>query len=61
VTFDPPVPPGKIITIGLRPTRNPLYDGVYLFRVTAFPPGEKATGQFLGFGRLQFYTDGNSD
>lgn len=61
VTFDPPVPPGKTVTIGLRTVRNPLFDGIYLFSVTAFPAGEQANGQFLGFGRLQFYTDGGSD
>jgi hypothetical protein len=55
VTFDPPVAPGRTITIGLRPVRNPLFSGVYLFGVTAFPPGEKAHGQFLGFGRFHFY------
>ena len=60
VAFDPPLQPGKTVTIGIRPVRNPLYDGVYLFGVTAFPPGEQAAGQFLGFGRLQFYTDGNN-
>ena len=60
VTFDPSVAPGKTVTIGIRPVRNPLYDGVYLFGVTAFPPGEQAAGQFLGFGRLQFYTDGDN-
>lgn len=60
VTFDPPVPPGKTVTIGLLPVRNPRYDGVYLFGVTAFPAGEQAAGQFLGFGRLHFYTDGNT-
>lgn len=60
VTFDPPVLPGKTVTIGLRPVINPRYDGVYLFGVTAFPAGEQTTGQFLGFGRLQFYTDGNT-
>ena len=58
VTFSPPVPPGKTVTIGLRPVRNPMFPGVYLFGVTAFPPGEKTHGQFLGFGRLHFY---NSD
>lgn len=58
VTFDPPVPPGKIVTIGLRPVRNPRIAGVYLFGVTAFPPGEKSHGQFLGFGRLHFYGGG---
>lgn len=61
VTFDPPVPPGKTVTIALRTIRNPRYDGIYLFGVTAFPPGEQAVGQFVGYGRLQFYTDGNSD
>ncbi|MUL37370.1 DUF2808 domain-containing protein [Gloeocapsopsis dulcis] len=55
VTLDPPVAPGRTITIGLRPVRNPLFSGVYLFGVTAFPPGEKAHGQFLGFGRFHFY------
>lgn len=54
ITFDPPIPPGKIVTIGLRSVHNPLYSGVYLFGVTAFPFGQKSHGQFLGFGRLQF-------
>jgi hypothetical protein len=59
VTFDPPVTPGKTVTIGLRPVENPSFPGVYLFGVTAFPPGEKSHGQFLGFGRLHFYSDGD--
>lgn len=54
VTFDPPVAPGTTVTVGLRPERNPLTDGLYLFGVTAFPAGESAYGQFLGYGRLQF-------
>ncbi len=54
VLFDPPVSAGKTVTIGLRPRRNPLSDGVYLFGVTAYPAGEKAYGQFLGYGRLDF-------
>lgn len=57
VTFDPPVTPGKTVTIGLRPVYNPMFSGVYLFGVTAFPPGEKSHGQFLGFGRLHFYSN----
>jgi hypothetical protein len=57
ITFNPPVPPGEIVTISLSPHRNPL-DGVYLFGVTAFPAGAKPHGQFLGFGRLQFYGTG---
>lgn len=58
VTFAPPVTPGQTVTIGLRPVHNPRSSGVYLFGVTAFPPGEKSHGQFLGFGRLHFYGDG---
>ncbi|BCL37315.1 DUF2808 domain-containing protein [Nostoc sp. MS1] len=60
ITFDPPVEPGKTITIGLKPLQNPSISGVYLFGVTAFPPGEKTHSQFLGFGRLQFYNYGRS-
>lgn len=58
IRFDPPVPPGRTLTIGLRPYQNPTVGGVYLFGVTAFPAGEKPNGQFLGFGRLQFYDSG---
>lgn len=54
VTFDPPISPGKTVTLLLRPVHNPLRGGVYLFGVTAFPAGEKSKGQFLGFGRLEF-------
>jgi len=54
ITFNPPVPPGRTIIIGLHAVRNPLYGGIYLYGVTAFPAGEKSHGQFLGFGRLQF-------
>ncbi len=61
VNFNPPVPPGKTVTIGLRPVKNPMFPGVYLFGVTAFPVGEKSHGQFIGFGRLHFYSDGGSD
>jgi hypothetical protein len=59
VNFDPPVPPGQTVTIALSPDRNPLYGGVYLFGVTAFPQGAKSYGQFLGFGRLHFYESGH--
>ncbi|MBR8839258.1 MAG: DUF2808 domain-containing protein [Stigonema ocellatum SAG 48.90 = DSM 106950] len=56
LTFAAPVPPGRTITIGLKPEQNPSVQGVYLLGVTAFPAGEKAYGQFLGYGRLQFYS-----
>jgi len=62
VTFNPPIPPGRTVTVRLEPRRNPDIGGVYLFGVTAFPQGAKAKGQFLGFGRLHFYDsfDGGS-
>ncbi|MBD2357555.1 DUF2808 domain-containing protein [Tolypothrix sp. FACHB-123] len=60
LTFDPPVAPGKTITIALQPQQNPSVSGVYLFGVTAFPAGEKSHGQFLGFGRLHFYNHGRT-
>jgi hypothetical protein len=61
VNFEQPIPPGKTITIGLKPAENPFNSGVYLFGVTAFPAGEKSHGQFIGFGRLHFYSDGGID
>ncbi|AKG24540.1 hypothetical protein IJ00_09240 [Calothrix sp. 336/3] len=54
VSFDRAIAPGSTVTIGLRPYKNPMAGGIYLFGVTAFPP-EQTTGEFLGFGRLQFY------
>lgn len=53
VTFDPPVAPGSKVRIGLYATRNPDVGGVYLYGITAFPPGEPSYGQFLGYGRIQ--------
>jgi hypothetical protein len=55
VVFDPPIPPGALITVGLKPKRNPDYSGVYLFGVTAFPAGEKPLGLYLGVRSLSFY------
>lgn len=54
IVFDPPVPPGTTVTLRLQPKRNPRQDGIYLFGVTAYPPGADPYGQFLGYGRLQF-------
>lgn len=52
---DRSIPPGSKVTIGLKPKRNPDLGGVYLFGVTAFPPGERSLGLYLGAGRLHFY------
>jgi hypothetical protein len=58
-TFDPPIPANSELTrkliLGLKPFRNPRYDGVYLFSVSAFPDGDRPNKQFLGYGRLNFY------
>lgn len=59
VNFNPPVPPGKRVTIALAPYQNPAYGGIYLFGVTAFPQGDPAYGQFLGFGRISIYDRGS--
>jgi hypothetical protein len=59
LTFDPPVTTVGSITIALQPYQNPWSSGVYLFGVTAFPAGAKSYGQFLGYGRLQFYSNGH--
>lgn len=53
IAFDPPVPPGKTVTVALRAKHNPS-EGTYLFGVTAFPAGEERAGKFLGYGRLHF-------
>jgi hypothetical protein len=55
VTFLEPVAPGKTLTVGLKPKRNPQYEGIYLFGVTVFPRGDKPSGLYLGVGRLHFY------
>lgn len=58
-TFNPPIQPGRTVTIALRPYQNPSVGGVYLYGVTAFPgSGEPAYGQFLGFGRFNIYESG---
>ena len=54
VVFDPPVEPGRQITVALKAHHNPR-DGIYLYEVTALPPGISGAGQRVGLGRLNFY------
>lgn len=54
VNFEPPVAPGQLVTVGLRPQRNPRLDGIYVFRVTAIPEGEQPQAHIAGHGRLNF-------
>ncbi|PSB15680.1 DUF2808 domain-containing protein [Phormidesmis priestleyi ULC007] len=57
IVFAQPVQPGSTVTLAFEAT-NPTYGGVYEFGLTAFPDGENGIGQFLGFGRLNFYSGG---
>lgn len=57
VTFNKPLAPGQIVTIALRPFRNPIYEGVYLFELTTLPSSPSTQAQTIGIGRLQFYQD----
>ncbi|MEC4892249.1 MAG: DUF2808 domain-containing protein [Oscillatoria sp. PMC 1051.18] len=57
VNFEPAIPPGTTFTVGLKPKRNPLYGGVYLFGVTVFPAAEIPYPLYIGVGRMHFYGD----
>lgn len=61
ISFDPPLPPGNTITIGLRPPRTPRSSGVYQFGVTALPVGEQPHEYFLGYGRITLFDIDNDD
>ena len=58
ITFAPAIAAGKTVTIGLYANRNPDAGGIYLYGVTAFPSGDQAVGQFLGYGRIPIYDSG---
>jgi Protein of unknown function (DUF2808) len=55
VIFDPPIEPGKMITIRFHPVRNPGIGGRYLYGIAAFPVGTQPHGQFLGYGEIRIY------
>ncbi len=56
INFDSPIPPGTTFTIRLKAVRNPITEGVYVFRVFAFPSGDNSTGLNLGVGQINFYS-----
>lgn len=60
LTFDPPIQPGRILTIRLNPVRNPAIAGTYLYGVTTFPVGTQPFGHFIGVGQIRIY-DSNQD
>lgn len=54
IVFDKPVEPGQAVTVALKVKQNPQVPSVYLFGVTAYPPGENSPGLYLGVARLHF-------
>jgi hypothetical protein len=54
LNFPTPVAGGQTLTIAISPYQNPLLSGIYQFKVTAFPPGASARGQYLGYARFHF-------
>jgi hypothetical protein len=57
IVFDKPVQPGSTVTVAISAQKNPSWANVYLFGVTAYPVGDNALGQFLGYGRINIYGD----
>ncbi|TVQ43705.1 MAG: DUF2808 domain-containing protein [Gloeocapsa sp. DLM2.Bin57] len=55
IIFAEPIPPDTVFTVGLRARQNPTSEGVYLFRIYAFPAGDNPIGLDLGVARLSFY------
>ncbi|MGF1513520.1 MAG: DUF2808 domain-containing protein [Elainellaceae cyanobacterium] len=53
--FDPPVMPGRTVTIELDAENNPAQGGVYQYGITAYPTGPNGIGMFLGYGRLHLF------
>ncbi len=54
VVFSNSLPPGTTFTVGLKPIRNPDFDGIYVFGVSVFPQGENPFGLYLGSRSLYF-------
>ena len=50
-----PIEPGKLVTFALELSRNPRWEGVYLYEVTAAPAGDMPRSQRVGTGRIQIY------
>ena len=50
-----PAAPGQLLTVALELVRNPRWEGVYLYEVTAAPAGENPRFQRVGTGRIHIY------
>ncbi len=55
LVFDQPIEPGDTVTVRLKVKKNPLYGGIYLLKVTAFPGNQNGLGLPLGNVRLHFW------
>ncbi|ALF56600.1 hypothetical protein ACX27_29680 [Nostoc piscinale CENA21] len=55
IQFAQPLPTGTTVKIALKPYRNPIYEGVYLFDLKAATANQNTESQSLGVARLQFY------
>lgn len=58
IQFLPALPPGTIVTLGLRPISTPTTSGAYLYGVTALARGSQPYPHFLGYGRVVFADGG---
>lgn len=56
VEFDPPIEPGRQITVGFK-ARNPR-SGTYVYQLTAFPVGA-TQGQYAGVDRFSVFDPSN--
>lgn len=55
IPFQTPIMPGQSVTVALEVERNPNFEGVYQFGVTAYPVGENSVGLYLGTGRIDYH------
>ncbi len=44
LVFNQPIKPGNTVTVRLKVEKNPLYGGIYLLKVTAFPDNQHSQG-----------------
>jgi hypothetical protein len=58
ITFDPPLQPGQVFTIALRPRFNPRRPWAYVFDVLTYPAGDSVRESRAGVAQLQFYEPG---
>ena len=58
IAFEQPIQPGDTVIVSLQADRNPPWEGVYQFGITAYAMGNQSNGLFSGFGRVRLYSHG---